>query len=442
MSAHTPTPNLDDVVDALATLAELETGAHKAEVARRARTEAGRRAALAHAGSRANRHLEWTAEEDDFLRANLGRMSEQEIARHLGRSQIAVHLHWKRDLRLPPPSKDPRILTAEQIATGLRMDSKSVHKLIDRGLLPGRRLPTQGCTIRVVDRVALLEWLVNPRNWVYFDPKRVGSRAARGVRRVSKVYDAAFWDKARRLVLACLARWDDEWWTPGQVAAYHGLVAGPHGSAAVNNHILDGRLPAVRWGNWRILRSDAVAHFFAVGKGKGRKRGSRFTDRADAFAILARGCGVPWSAISKLMCIPSGAIEHRLKTTLGRKSAIASIARRHGLEIECSRSGNSLQLFADWKRYRRRLPGVDRAMRHLRSRKQMDRVDCLYACGVLRAWAERYYRARDRAAVLDSLQYPHTRRAPAIRAMLDRLKAAGVDPYTSARSLQDGKARK
>ena len=42
----------------------------------------------------------WGQEEDEFLRANLGILSEEAIGAALGRTATAVHLRWKRDLGL------------------------------------------------------------------------------------------------------------------------------------------------------------------------------------------------------------------------------------------------------------------------------------------------------------------------------------------------------
>ncbi len=103
-------------------------------------------------------------------------LTDEEIARELGRTPIAIRLRGKRDLRLPAPSKNPSLLTGEQIAQGLAIDTHSSMRLIDRGILPGYRLPSQRA-IRVVKRIDLLMFATNPMNWIYFDPDRVGTQA-------------------------------------------------------------------------------------------------------------------------------------------------------------------------------------------------------------------------------------------------------------------------
>ncbi len=193
----------------------------------------------------------WTAQEDEFLRANLGRLSEKEIAHHLGRTIIGVHIHRNRELHLVSPSKDEKILTAEHVATGLGLDGKSIHRLIDRGIMPGRRLPLNK-VIRIVDRLLFLKWLCNPEHWLYFKPDRVGAMRPRGKRGFTEVYDFVFWEDARRLVLARNRKRKDEWLTPGEVAK---LLKVPSKSRYINAAIRKGNLKATRWGNYRILKS-------------------------------------------------------------------------------------------------------------------------------------------------------------------------------------------
>lgn len=191
----------------------------------------------------------WTPTEDVFLRSNLGRLSEEEIGRALKRSPTAVHIRWTRDLHLQAPSKRDDTISAEGIATGIGMDGHSVHKLIDRGILPGRRMPGPR-PYRLVDRRVLAQWLLDPAHWAYVDPARVGELRPHGKRAISAGYDFAYWEDLRELVLAARRRWKDDWLTPGQVAAMFKLRRG-----YVNKAIRKGALPATRWGNWRIRRS-------------------------------------------------------------------------------------------------------------------------------------------------------------------------------------------
>ncbi len=323
---------------------------------------------------RASRAPTWQMGEDEFLRRNLGVLSEREMAARLGRTPVGVHLRWKRELRLPAPSKAPDILTAEQIAEGLGVDGKSVHLLIDRGILTGRRLPTDDVT-RVVLRITLLRFITNPRNWCYIDPHRIGLR---GPRRTLHTYDHGFWQRARSLALRALARWDDEWWTPGQAGRYHGV-----NHRLINRDIHQGKLPAVRWGNWNILRSDAVRMKYSTGKGHGHER--EWSEGADAFLILADAVGLSTNAISAMCGWRTGTVSYRLQT-LRRKGLVREIARKYGLKIQIKRGGHA---YADWRDYRARFPRLARAMDKLKSGERMSQIEILLARGALLKESER-----------------------------------------------------
>ncbi|MDD5644009.1 MAG: hypothetical protein PHO00_00990 [bacterium] len=201
------------------------------------------------AKSRARR---WTEEEDRFVLENHGRLSEKESAKRLKRTLVAVHIHKEREMKLKGISKSPSIMTAEQVANGLGKDSKSIHLLMDRGLMPCRRLPSSR-VMRVIDRFALLKWIVNPENWLYFRPTRVGNFCRKSKRGYGD-YDYAFWENARAAVLKACRRWKDEWLTPGQAA--HRLKIKASGTRYINVAIKKGILKAKRWGNWWVRKSD------------------------------------------------------------------------------------------------------------------------------------------------------------------------------------------
>lgn len=194
----------------------------------------------------------WTEEEDEFLRANLGRIPEAEIARRLKRSLPAVILHRKRELHLGGTTRHGDFFTANAIAFGLGIDAHSITKLIDRGIMPGHRAPTTDQRIRVVDRRALARWVLNPKNWAYIDPDRIGELRPQGKRPLPGDFDFTYWEDLRKLVARVRRRWRDQWLTPGQIMA---LLHLPQRSRYVNAAIRKGTLPAVRWGNWRIRKS-------------------------------------------------------------------------------------------------------------------------------------------------------------------------------------------
>ncbi|MEK7808029.1 MAG: hypothetical protein AAB571_03090, partial [Chloroflexota bacterium] len=99
----------------------------------------GRRAAIVFAkqAKTPTRAPYWTPTEDNFVREHLSWLSLDDIALRLGRSALGVKLRYQRYLDLRGASKLPTLLTAEHIAQGLGVDGKTIHALMDRGLLPG-----------------------------------------------------------------------------------------------------------------------------------------------------------------------------------------------------------------------------------------------------------------------------------------------------------------
>ena len=238
---------LDDIEQAAA-LAEAETGAKSSAA----------KIPLCSEPAKRQRHRKWIAKEDVYIREHHGKLTEQEMAAHLGRTETALHIHIFREMHLVAPSKAPDILTGEQIAWGIGVDGKTVHLLMDSGRMPHRRLPGVDVT-RVADRRELLFWMIKPANWIYFKTERVGIIKPRGIRTLSVCYDFKFWEDAGRFVKKARAKWKDEWLTPGQAAKAIGIKS-KKGSHNINRAILDGNLKATRWGNWRILRSDLPAN--------------------------------------------------------------------------------------------------------------------------------------------------------------------------------------
>lgn len=233
-----------DEIEQAAAIAEAETGARGggAKIRLCLKDEAPKKASY------------WTEDEREYVRANHGRISEAKIGAHLGRTEISVHLQVTRELHLTAPSKDPSILTAEQISWGVGVDSKTIHALMDSGRMPHRLLPGRDKT-RVIDRHALMRWLLDPLNWAYVKPERVGGMRPRGKRKISDCYDYAFWESARKVVLKAKAEWKDEWLTPMQAAEAIGKERKRGAAHNINKAIHEGNLKATRWGNWKILRS-------------------------------------------------------------------------------------------------------------------------------------------------------------------------------------------
>lgn len=264
--------------------------------------------------------MKWTVAEDAFLRAAHGQLSDADIAHELGRTQIAVHLRWKRDLGLSGPSKAPTVITATGAAKALGIDAHKTAYWVDCGLIPGRLMPGDR-KIRLIERVTFMRWACAPCNWVYFD--------------IKKVTDAHL----KRLLRLEAKRWGDEWWTTRQVAEYHGV--NPRNVMA---NVVLGRLKVFRppyslggrdFGNtWRfnfILRSEATKpgfHFPHRGEDM-----SSLTPRGKAWIKKALKMGLNATEIGCTMKKRPQTIQywiHRyfpnVKLTAGR----AGWSRRHG----------------------------------------------------------------------------------------------------------------
>lgn len=238
---------------------------------------------------RSRKTTNWSAEEDQFVRDNLGWLSEEEIAEHLGRTVIAVHMRWKRDLMLSAPSKNPEIFTANQAAEMIGLDSHKITYWCDMGFIPARILPG-GRKIRAIKRVTFKRWVVNPENWIYFDWKKIND------------------PHLRRLCELKAKRWGDEWWSTARVAKLHGVD-----TKDVQRLIYRGELPAKQielskggrhdnpsWKLWFVKRSDAVKAKFVRGKGN-NKTYWQPSRRAVAWMKKARRNRISWLGLARSM---------------------------------------------------------------------------------------------------------------------------------------------
>lgn len=228
-------------IDAAVALAEAETGVRGG----------GRRIPLC-VSPVPQKHRIWTETEEQFIRENLAQLSDEEIGQRLSRSAYAVKIHRERELRLPARGKAPTVLTAEDVATGTGVDGHSIHKLMDSGRMPSRKSPVGERSIRLVDRAVFIRWLLEPTNWIYVKPDRVGQLTRRGKRSLSQHYDFVFWEQAGALVRAARRKWKDAWLTPGQVLR---KIKCPGKSHSIAKAIKSGVIVGKRWGNWWILKS-------------------------------------------------------------------------------------------------------------------------------------------------------------------------------------------
>lgn len=231
-------------------------------------------------GAPVGRSRMWTPEEDDFLRQNLGFLTDEEMGERLGRSEVAVHLRWERDLHLPAPSKNPDYITAHQAARMLGIDGHKIVGWVDHGLIPSR-IMAGGRNIRLIKCVHFMMFACSPKNWVWFDPNKVAD------------------PKLKRMLKMEQKRWGDEWWSTRQVADHHGADVGDVQRYIKLGYLKSYHLPISlggrdhnrKWSNHFVLKSEATRKdliFMKRGKGNTLFRKSPFTPAADAFLLKAR----------------------------------------------------------------------------------------------------------------------------------------------------------
>jgi hypothetical protein len=266
----------------------------------------------------------WSIQEDNFLRENLGWLTDAEIADELGRSVNAVHIRWSRDLMLPSPSRNPDIFTAHQAAYMLGIDPHKIAHWVDAGLIAGR-LMAGGRKIRLIRRVSLMVWVCNPKNWVYFD-----------IHNVQDVH-------VKRLLKLKAKRWGDEWWSARQAADYHSTDAKEIVRQAKLGRIESYRLPVSlggrhgdasrKWSNHYFLKSAVVKLEICHGKGCYRKniKSTKFTARADAWLLKARDeLGMTFVEIGRTMKIGHVSLcngRARTNKTIGYRYKTLKIAK-------------------------------------------------------------------------------------------------------------------
>jgi hypothetical protein len=170
----------------------------------------------------------------------------------------------------------------------------------------------------------------------------------------------------RRLLELKQERWGDEWWTTRQVADYHGVDV-----KDVTRYIKLGRIKGVQarnlggrdngyWAFWFVLRSEATRPDLVFQRGSGSGHESKtWTERSDAFLLLARAVGLPIRNIAALMRWAPKSVDYRLRS-LHRLGRIPGIIARQGLDVAYRPEDGSL--FADWRLYRQRFPFLVKAM--------------------------------------------------------------------------------
>jgi len=268
----------------------------------------------------------WAKEEDDFLRTHLGYMTDAEMAKHLGRTEVAVHIRWAKYLDLTAPSKVPNWSTANRVAERLSIDVHTVTTWTDREMIPYRLVPGDR-RIRLIQEVTLRRFITNPLNWPYFQP---------WARTIADPVLA-------RLVARKMELWPDQWLRIGEAAKLRGV-----GHPALNTAIHKGKLPAIQWGNWWIRRSvilDPAIRFYT--KNSVPRGGVEWTPAADTFLILAYAVGHYYIAIEKMMKLPARRTEYHLNKLMGdRPDYVQSLIRKAHLPVTFNPAAKTL--IADW----------------------------------------------------------------------------------------------
>jgi hypothetical protein len=401
--------DLDSLIDAAVVSGELADGVPPSWLSRN--YDPRLVTALSGGYNQTGKLLLWTEAEEAFLRENTGEIPITELARILDRSVDAIKIHRKRHLNI---SGDTTIHeTGQDVARILGLScSKAVTKWINRGILPGKSISTAR-PIYAVKRDDLRRFALTPDNWVYFNPERIADPGL------------------RRLVLIRKARWGDEWWTTGQVAAHHGVD-----SRTIVQCIYRGALPGKRWANWRVKRSDALRLRLLL---PGVYRDTRWTDRGDAFLLTAFAVGLSISDVDRLIGrenVHSRTYRRaqfyldRLKKT----GKISQVIQKYKLPIRYDPERKLL--LADWRDHSDKFPrlalAVDRFWTRTASKGDLRKVS-----GILAAWANWYARMDDQREFARKLI---TYSNPSWQGLLDRYWAIrdwGVDPLVRGNVLEE-----
>jgi DNA-binding CsgD family transcriptional regulator len=192
-----------------------------------------------------SRQPRWTDEENEFMAANLGRMTLAEIGAALGRTENAVKVHQVR-CGFKAPTRQPGWLTAHQVCNLLGVDSHVIPGYIRDGIIPGEFVAFDNRRVMRVKFEDLKYWITRPQNFPYIKMERMKP------------------GYLRRLVEKAHARWGDEWITMREMAEMHGI----DDVKMVTNHFMKGHLPGLHilnlsgrdkggWGYWFVRRSVA-----------------------------------------------------------------------------------------------------------------------------------------------------------------------------------------
>lgn len=280
--------------------------------------------------------------------------------------------------------------------------AKTVTKWVEKfKLLPSRRLALNRKTT-VIWRDDLVRFAVNPHNWLYFKPERVTD------------------PQIKRLIECQQRRWHDEWWTIGQVAAYHGVTVG-----GVNKRIREGGLPAVDYGNWWVLKSHATDPRLKFFAGKGSVAVLPWSARLDGWIILARAVGLSFPIIDKLC----GWSKNRTDVRLRRMSSdrIEEAIRRSGVPARYNAQTGAL--FADWRAVKDRFPALTRAISSFHANQPLSGPQTQMLAGVLWSWAQWHADTQERREFARRMNWHAASTRAAICRALEELQSWGLEPF-------------
>ncbi len=381
--------DIDATIEAVTTLAALEGGVPRKIV--QARSNANFFVPGTYYFRERPNNARWSNSERQFLREQIGLMTDQEIGEQLGRSAAAIKIKRTR-WGLPAHSKRPGWLTGHGAGKALGLDIHAIMLLHERGLLPMCIVPgVKG--ILNIRRVTLFRWAVNPENWIYF--KR------------EKVTDSHL----RRLIELEAERWGEEWWTAGKACEFLGLEY-----KQVNYLVQKGKLRGKQYGNWYFRKSEVTKRDFVYHFGKGHGHEVDFTPEQDAFIVLAAAVGVSFHAIDRLMKWNRGA-----SSNYRWHKALKGQVANGKWQIQAWNG----EVFADWREHRGRFPAATRALMKFGNRQRLSWREIFIVWGVLGKWMDWFNVPGPRMV---SARWSKRTCIEKLWKMLERLRGAGVDP--------------
>jgi hypothetical protein len=342
----------------------------------------------------------WLPAELRFLKNNIGKMTDKEIGAEIGRTETAVKIKRQRS-GYPAHSKRPGWMTGRAAGEILGLDIHGIMTLTERGLLPHVVIPGQR-GILALKRVTLFRWAVNPLNWIYFKPE--------------KVRDA----RLRRMIELKRARWGDEWWTSQQVARLHGVH-----HTDVQRYIEHGKIKAVKYGNWHVLRSEAERPGLTIPKaGKGSGHELDWSEECDLFWLIGMAVGLSSHRLDAMSKLPRKRSSYRV-LNLMETGTIRELMEKYDLNILYNPERRLV--WADWRDFPGRFPPLDKAMGRFLAGEKISLQEMYLVRGVLASWAA-WFGAE--VPLMVSARWSNEKRIEKLWDIVEALKSVGADLTT------------